>query len=155
MGEVTVKVKTNGKAGEKILKKVTIYTDDPKNPKIDITLTGNVIPAADIEPKAARLMGNAGEKIQADIKITPPKNNMFDITEVKAEEGRNIRFQLEKMNKSGSRFFILHVSNIKPDASRYFDKITLKTTSTISPELTVRVFGIIRYPSEKHESSEK
>ena len=155
MGEVTVKIKTDGKAGEKISKKVTIYTDDPKNPKIAVTLTGDVIPAADIDPKAARLMGNAGEKIQTDIKITPPKNNMFDITDVKAEEGKNIRFQLEKINKSGSRFCILHVSNVKPEAGRYFDKITLTTTSHISPELTVHVFGIIRDASEKHEPSEK
>jgi len=43
---------------------------------------------------------------------------------------------------------MLHVSNIKPYAGRYFDKITLTTTSKISPELMIRVFGIIRDASE-------
>jgi len=81
-GEVTLKIKTDGKAGEKISKTATVYTDDPKNPKIDITLTGEVLSAAEIEPKAVRLIGKAGESIQTAVKITPPAINMFDITDV-------------------------------------------------------------------------
>ena len=102
-----------------------------------------MIPPAFIEPKAARLIGRAGEEIQVDINITPPENHMFDITGVRAEDGSNIRFQLEKSNAE-SRSFILHLSNIKPDAGRYVDKMILSTTSTITQELTIRVFGIIR-----------
>jgi hypothetical protein len=148
MGEVTLKIKTDGKAGEKLTQTATVYTNDPKNPKIALTLFGDVTPPAEIDPQAARLMGKAGEPIQVDVKIAPPKNNIFDITEVNAEDGRNIRFHLEKKMGKGSQAFILHVSNIKPDPGRYFDKIVLKTTSTISPELTIRVFGIIRESSE-------
>jgi len=114
-----------------------------------------VISAADIEPKAARLIGKIGEALEDDIKITPRKINPFDITEVKAEKGKNIRYQLEKSKNPGSQFYILHVTNIKPDAGRYFDKIILTTSSAISPELTIRVFGIIRDASDKGESSKK
>ena len=145
---MTIKIKTDGKAGEKITQTATIYTDDPENSKIALTLTGDVIPPADINPQAARLMGKAGEKIQVDIKITPPKNNIFDITDVTAEEGKNIRFDLEKKMDKGNPTFILHVANVKPDPGRYFDKIILKTTSTVSPELQIRVFGIIRDAAE-------
>jgi hypothetical protein len=145
---VTLKIKTDGKAGEKISQIATVYTDDPENAKIELTLTGDVMPPADVNPQAVRLMGKAGEKIQADVTITPPENNPFDITEAAAEEGRNMRFDLEKKADKGGQTFILHVTNLKPDAGRYFDKIVLKTTSAISPEIHVRVFGIIRGTSE-------
>jgi hypothetical protein len=141
---VTLKIKTDGKAGEKVTQTATMYADDPKNARIELTLTGEVIPPAEINPQAARLMGKAGEKIQADVKITSHQNNIFDIRDVSAEDGKFIRFDLEKKTTNGIQTFILHVSNIKPDPGRYFDKIVLKTTSAISPELQIRVFGIIR-----------
>ena len=89
-------------------------------------------------------MGRAGEKIRAEVKIMPPETNRFDITGVSAEDGSNIRFKLEKKKHSDTRFFMLHIANTKSEAGRYFDKIILSTTSATSPELTVRVFGIIR-----------
>ncbi|MFH2067298.1 MAG: hypothetical protein ABIK15_19010 [Pseudomonadota bacterium] len=101
-------------------------------------------PAAFIEPKAARLIGKVNEEIRVDIKITPPQANIFDITGISVADGTNMRFQLEKRDASASRYFVLHVFNTKPDAGRYVDRITLATTSPTSPELTVRVFGIIR-----------
>ncbi len=125
-----------------------VFSDDPENAKIELTLSGNVIAPADISPQAARLVGKAGENIQAVVHITPPKNNIFDITDAKAEDGKFIAFQLEKKEDKGAQTFILHVSNKKPDPGRYFDKIILKTTSPISPELNVRVFGIIRETSD-------
>jgi hypothetical protein len=141
---VTLKIKTDGKAGEKITQTATVYTDDPENAKIALTLIGNVIPPADINPQAARLMGKAGEKIQIDIKITPLQNNPFDVTDITAEDGKCIQFHLEKKKDKSNQAFILHIANIKADEGRYFDKIILKTTSAISPEIQIRVFGIIR-----------
>jgi len=97
-----------------------------------------------VNPKVARLIGQAGNTIQADITITAPAINKFDITGMKAKDGSNIRFKMEKKVKSNPQHFILHISNIKPAPGRYFDKITLTTTSTLSPEISIRVFGIIR-----------
>jgi len=143
-GEVTLKIKTNGDAGKKISKLATVYTDDPNNATIELIMTGDVISAADVHPKIARLIGQAGKSIQTDITITPPVINKFDITGVAAKDGTNIQFKIEKKVKSDPHQFILHITNIKPDPGRYFDKITLKTTSTINPEIIIRVFGIIR-----------
>ena len=143
-GEITLKVKTDGEAGKKINKHTTVYTNDPNKATFELTLTGEIISAADVNPKIARLVGPAGDAIQTDITITPPAINKFDITGMKAKDGTNIRFKMEKKVKSDPKHFILHISNIKPDPGRYFDKITLKTTSTLSPEISIRVFGIIR-----------
>ncbi len=140
---MTLKIKTYGRAGEKITQTGTLYTNDPQRPKIAVTLSGDVIAAAHIDPKAARLVGRAGEPIRTKINITPPAINPFDITEAKAENGAHIKFYLEK-NKTKGGPFILHIENTRPDPGRYSDKIILKTTSPASPELQVRVFGIIR-----------
>jgi len=143
-GEITLKAKTDGEAGKKLNKHTTVYTNDPNKATIELTLTGEIISAADVKPKIARLLGKAGDTIQTDITITPPAINKFDITDVRVKDGTNIRFKMEKKIKSDPHQFILHISNIKPDPGRYFDKITLTTTSALSPEISIRVFGIIR-----------
>ena len=143
-GEVTLKVKTDGQAGNKMKHRATVYTDDPDNATIELIMTGEVISPADVNPKVARLVGQAGNPIQTDVIITPPAINIFDIIDVKAKDGTNIRFKLEKKAKSDPQQFILHITNLKPGPGRYFDKITLTTTSTISPKIDIRVFGIIR-----------
>jgi hypothetical protein len=97
-----------------------------------------------VNPKVARLVGKAGELIQTDVTITPPPINQFNITDVSVKDGKHIRFNMKPDSESDTQKFILHISNIKPDPGRYFDKITLKTDSLISPEIDIRVFGIIR-----------
>jgi hypothetical protein len=97
-----------------------------------------------VNPKVARLVGQAGNPILTDISITPPAINQFDITNVSVKEGKHIRFEMEKSTAPDPQRYILHISNTKKDPGRYFDKITLKTTSEISPEIIIRVFGIIR-----------
>jgi len=97
-----------------------------------------------VNPKVARLVGKAGELIQTDVTITPPSVNLFDITDIRVQEGKNIRFKMQTKIKSDPKQFVLHISNTKPDPGRYFDKIILKTNSVISPEINIRVFGIIR-----------
>lgn len=143
-GEVTLKIKTEGEAGNFVKKTATVYTNAPDHATIVLTLTGKVLFPADITPKAARLMGEAGQKITAEIAITPSDLNPFDILSATAEDGTNIQFQMEKKTYAGKRFFTLLVKNRKAIPIRYFDKIILKTTSTLSPELQVRVYGIIR-----------
>lgn len=97
------------------------------------------------------MVGPAGSPIRTEIKITPFALNPFVIKGVEAKDGKNIAIHLEKKSDTGAPHFILQVSNTKKDPGRYSDKIILTTTSSISPEITVRVFGIIREPADKKE----
>ena len=103
-----------------------------------------MIAPADIEPVAARLIGPAGASIKTEIRITPASINPFDILHAAAEDGAHFRFSLEKNRQSEPPHFILRLHNIRTSPGRYADRIILKTTSPVSPELTVRVIGIIR-----------
>ena len=42
-GQITLKLKTDGKAGEIIRHQATLYTDDPENATILLTMTGKVV----------------------------------------------------------------------------------------------------------------
>lgn len=148
-GEIILKVKTDGDAGKTIRERAAVYTDDPDNAIIELTLTGEIIPPAQLTPQTARLMGPAGFPIHTEIKITPAAINPFTIKAAKAVDGRQITFHLEKKSDAGAPHFILRVSNTRKDPGRYSDKIILTTTSAISPEITVRVFGVIRESAEK------
>lgn len=143
-GQLTLKVKTDGKAGETIRHRATVYTNDPDRATIELTLTGQVISPAKIEPKAARLIGPAGSPVEAKITITPPAINPFDIRDAKASKGDSISFHLEKKSAPDGPYFILTISNTQKVPGRYSDKILLTTTSAISPELAIRVYGLIR-----------
>ena len=143
-GQITLKLKTDGKAGEIIRHQATLYTDDPENATILLTMTGKVVAPAEIDPKAARLIGPAGSPVHARVRITPAATNLFQITSIKAADGENISFCMEEKSDAGAPFFILDISNTRKDPGRYSDRIILSTTSSISPELVVRVFGIIR-----------
>lgn len=137
-------MKTDGDAGKTITQQATVYTDDPENATILLTLTGDVLAAADINPKAARLIGPVGSVIQTDIIITPPAINPFDIILATAETGTHITLVLKKNLESDPPHFVLQVKNTRKTPGRYGDKIILNTTSPISSELVVRVFGMIR-----------
>ncbi|MDA8404956.1 MAG: hypothetical protein M0Z56_12305 [Desulfobacteraceae bacterium] len=141
---MALKIKTNGEAGNRVKKTATVYTNDPAHATILLTLAGQVLFPADITPKAARLIGQAGQELKTEVTITPPEQNPFDIVSATAENGANIQFQIKKQHIAGKQSFILLVKNRKPDPGRYFDMIVLKSTSAVSPELHIRVYGIIR-----------
>ena len=112
-----------------------------------------MIPPARLTPRTARLIGPAGAPLSAEISIIPSPGNPFSIIGAKAEKGENIAFHLGKNDADPPRA-ILQVSNTKKDPGRYSDNIMLTTTSAISPEITVRVFGIIREPARKEAGAD-
>ncbi len=89
-------------------------------------------------------MGPVGTPVRTGIKIIPAPGNPFTVTGAKVEDGGNIAFSLENKADADLPYFILEISNTRKDPGRYSDKIILTTTSAINPEVTVRVFGIIR-----------
>ena len=143
-GQITLKLSTHGKAGDTIRHKATLYTNDPENAALELTMTGDVIPPADIQPQSARLIGPAGAAVSTRITITPPAANLFHITGAQAADGKNITFSIKKPPDEKAHGFILEVTNTRKTPGRYSDQITLSTTSPISPELTVRIYGIMR-----------
>lgn len=107
---------------------------------------------ADILPKGQiRLIGDPDSDIKRSVTISPTEKYPFEITGVKAQKGKDIKFELteKKSAAADEKGYVLTVENLKKNEGRYFDTLILKTTSTIRPEISIRVFGDIRKKKEQ------
>ena len=100
-----------------------------------------------------RLRGIAGEQLKRKVTIIPVEKYPFKILNVRAQNGKNIRFQLQEEKSQKGPQYVLIVENQRLEKGRYFDNITLETDSQIRPTLKIRVYGdIMPRPEEKKES---
>ena len=127
-------------------KTIWVETNDPVTQKHKLMISGFVEKIVDIQPKGlVRLLGNTGTSIKKTITIIPEKKYPFKITEAKALKGEDIKFEFKEIESDRIQYQ-LTVENIKATQGRYFDTISLKTTSTLMPEISMRIFGDIRDP---------
>ncbi len=122
-------------------------TSDKKNPVVRLEVAGEIEAFAKIVPSGVRLSGAPGTPVSGEVKIIPNEKYPFSITEVKAREGKDIVFKLDELSSETEKGYVLHIENTRKETGRYRDTILLKTTSTIKPELQVRVYGSIFDPN--------
>jgi hypothetical protein len=94
---------------------------------------------ADITPDNVRLKGEAGDKLQATVRIVPQEKYPFKIVASRAGDGRNIRFELQE--EAGG--YLLTIINLKADPGRYRDTVYLETDSKLKPTIGVNVHAVI------------
>lgn len=103
----------------------------------------------DIRPKGSvRLIGHVGSEIRQTVTIIPEKKFQFKIIDATAKKGKNITYELAEQ-KPDSNGYVLTVVNKKQEKGRYFDTISLKTTSKIRPQIHIRVYGDVRVKKEQ------
>ena len=91
------------------------------------------------------MSGYVGEQIKQSIKIILEKKYPFKILEVKAQKGKDISYKIEEIiTPSNVLGYLLTVTNLKNEKSRFFDTIYLKTDSKIRPEIKISVYGHIK-----------
>jgi hypothetical protein len=109
-------------------------------------LSGFIENFMDVKPKGLiRLVGHLGDSIKQTVTIVPSDKYPFQITEIKADNGQNIKFEMSGPEPDQNRY-ILTIENTKTTQGRYFDSLVLKTTNTLKPEFSMRIFGDIRPP---------
>jgi hypothetical protein len=97
-----------------------------------------------IKPARVRLSGFVGHPITRTVTIIPEEKYPFKILEVKATDGRNIRYELTERPAAEGKGYTLSIENTKKETGRYHDVIRLKTDSFIKPEIQIRVSGYVR-----------
>lgn len=117
-----------------------------------MNVTGPVERFASVTPSRVRLSGPVGKPLAATVSIVPEKKYPFRITEVAAQNGQFIRWELLENNDSANPGYQLKIENLKPDTGRYFDTLRLKTDSAVRPEISLRVFGHIFDPKDSPAS---
>jgi hypothetical protein len=111
---------------------------------IDLKIYGDVDNIVEISPNQIWLGGSSGEPLESTVKIKPNRLFSFDIVEVSAASGEFIETDLQKIDTSSGREYTLTVKNTKTTRGRYFDVLTLKTTSQYQPTIKIRVYASIK-----------
>ena len=130
-------------------KTAQIFTDDPRNLKLKITISGNVEKFVTIIPRTVSLRGIVGDTIKKSVTIIPEINYEFKITKVKARNGKYITYQLEEVKGTQRTEYALVVENLRTEPGRYSDMIILETDSKIRRNVNVRVYGILQKRPEQ------
>ena len=123
-----------------------VTTDDPKSPSVTLVISGFVEKFATITPQYVRLSGEVGREIRVPVSIIPEKKYDFNILEVNASKGKDIRYDLTEKEFPQGDGYQLMIESIKKEKGRYNDTITLKTDSTIRPFIKIRVYGRLSAP---------
>lgn len=121
-----------------------MITNDPDSPALSITIQGAVDRFALIKPAIVSLRGYSDASIKRTVAIRPLAKYPFRITNVEAEDGRFIRFDLKDDPTPGKTGYLLTVENTKADRGSYRDSIIVRTDSEVKPELTLPVYGFVR-----------
>ena len=121
-----------------------VYTDDKKHPQQDLIISGQVEKFVTIRPQHANMRGTVGDPVKGTVTIIPEKKYPFKILNLRAKDGKYIKYQLEETKESNTFAYKLNIENLKTDAGRYYDSIILETDSEIRPQLSVRVYGYLR-----------
>jgi len=125
-------------------KKITVLTNDEMNPKIHLTIAGNVTKFVTIIPERISLVGIEGQELQMTAKIIPEEEYPFKILDILAVEKSNFSYQLKKINTSDKTEYEIEFKNLKKDKGYYNEEIELVTDSKIKPKITLNINGLIR-----------
>ncbi len=90
------------------------------------------------------MRGTVGDLVQSIVTIVPEKKYPFKILNLRAKDGKYIKYQLEETKESNTIAYRLNIENLKTEAGRYYDSIILETDSKIRPQLSVKVYGYLR-----------
>jgi hypothetical protein len=130
-------------------KTAVVESNDPQQPKLTLTVQGQVEKFVNISPTVVRLVGKVGDPLQKTITIIPDRKYPFKITSVHAKSGRDIRFSLKEITQANKPGYELTVENLKQQEGRFFDIIYLETTFDQHPQLKISVYGNIVTTTDK------
>jgi hypothetical protein len=122
---------------------VSIYTNDPKHPKLRVVVTGKIEKFAEIQPKRVHLKGSIGTPLMVEVKISPNPSHPFNIIGVQVRKNKFIRSELIEPCNTETNRCVLRVENLKTTRGRYTDTITIQTDSKVRPSFSIQVVGNI------------
>ncbi len=135
---------TKGYGGKKVRESVSIVTNDPEQPRLEVVLTGQVETFAQITPDRVYFAGPAGKPLSVEIEIVPRKDLPFTITRISARKGSFIEYEQTEGCADGKNRCVIRVENTRTEKGRYSDALTVHTDSKIKPSFPIYISGTIQ-----------
>jgi hypothetical protein len=138
-------VRTKGFQG-KLQKTARVFTNDPKNAQVIISLKGEVWAPISLNPPYARLTGSVGDKIEQVVHLRGEKKDPLILKLASVSIPDKVEVQLNETEKG--RSYELKVKNKVPTQGTYIGQVKLTTNYQEKPEIVIRISGNIRPPLE-------
>ena len=132
-----MKVNTKGKKG-KLNQGATIFSNDPRNPKTKISISGIIKLYFLIDPSSrVRFQGLHGDKLKKEVTITSLVGESFEITDIKTNIKDKIDYTLNTIEKNEK--YSLEIKTRSGLKEPFHGKVVLKTNSQKKPEIEISV----------------
>ena len=120
---------------------IRLVTSSEVQKEIIIPVRGEIRPpqVASVSPSNLTLTGSVGKPIKASVEIAPHDEYPFLIIEVAAYKGKEIKWDLQEIEKSGKKMYVLTIENMRKEKGRYNDIILVKTDSKYLPKIYITV----------------
>ncbi len=139
---ISVVVRTENRGGETLHKRFNVSTNDPRNGRVELMVSGKVKAFVTVLPPYVRLMGNQGETLQASIKIVPQPEYPLTIKSVRSTQGEHFTHTLKPLGEHPEREgYELTVSNTMREPGSYRDFIQIETDLAVKPMIRIPVSG--------------
>ncbi len=151
--KISVVVHTGGRGGQKVSKRFRVFTDDPKQPNVELVVTGKVEGFVEIEPPRLSFIGKAGETMRQEVRITPNPKYPFTIKEAKAATDQNLSIDLKPLGKKAKDGYLLTVTVIKTNPGTFAEYIQLYTDLKEKPTIGISVHGRLMTPPSQSDGN--
>ena len=141
-GQIEVQGDTRGYGGHVFDKTITVYTNDPLSPELQLRLKGPVARFARIEPNRIVLRGGTGTSLNAQATIIPNSVHPFRIIEIAAERRLADKINVQLEEKNGKYQVTIHNRQTVP--GQYRGRVIVKTDSALINKLFLYVIGDIK-----------
>lgn len=126
----------------KLHKTATVFTNDPKNRQVTISLKGSIWVPIKITPRYVNLKGLENENIEQILSLRGEKKEPLIAKLVSVSIPDKVEVELEETEKG--RAYQLRVKNKVKGEARYGGNLRLTTSYPEKPEIVIQISGQIR-----------
>lgn len=140
-GKIVLKVDTKRFKGS-INKTARVYTNDPGNKIVKISLSAFVKVSISVSPKSVYLGGFAGDTIERAAAVRAQSPARLSLKPVDFSLSGKVDYRIETLEKG--RHYRIVFKNKCAEEGRYKGFLRLQTNYPDKPEVTIRITGNIR-----------
>ena len=137
-GKVTLKVDTRGYQ-DKVRKSARVYTNDPKNPVMTLSLDVFVKVPIFVSSRYVRLEGLPGDKMSKAVDIKAQKEKPLTLKPLSFNLDAKATYRIEEIVPG--KEYKVSFANISETAETYLGFLRLKTNYPENPEISIRIRG--------------
>ncbi len=140
-GDIELTLKTAGFQGS-LRKTAAVQTNDPKNPRITLSLSATVSVAVEVQPRGVLMEGSVSDELVQTVTIRAKEPQPLVLRPTQVTHPDKVAYELKTVEEG--RVYELVIRNLNKQRGRYAGQITLETNYPHKPQLQVLYAAVIK-----------